>query len=360
MRAKGDTKNRAERAIPFLYRVIIGGLLFLIALFLVLTLRIPSVGGALNAEKQASASGAVVPKFTGLMEADAEEKALALQIGTKTVLGKPSNEPYGTVIAQSPKEGTSVPWHSTISLTVSTGPATVAAPDVSGLIYHDAASAFQDRGFSDISIRRKPSSAPMGTVIDTHPKAFARAATDTKVVLAVSIGPDADADTAPGNYLGLSKKNAQTESAKAGLFLLKKFKEGYSDLYGAGMVMAQSIDPRMPVKAGSEIDMTVSLGGSGKIPAAVTFTEVKTVTLTKGDTYQGGAYAVELTQTGPDGTLYQRTAASGPKAMKFPCTLKISGLTGAESGTLCLYESDGKGGWLPRTSWPVTFPAKAS
>lgn len=356
MRTKQQTNNKADRRVPVIDRIRIGTLLGLIALFLVLSLRIPSVGGGFIQGEHASASGVAVPKFTGLTEADAETKALALQIGTKTVSGRPSNEPYGTVIAQSPDAGTSVPWHTTIRLTVSTGPATVAVPDVSGLIYHDAASAFRNRGFSEITIVRKASSAPMGTVIGTKPEAFARAATDTTVILTVSIGPDAGADTSPGNYLGLSKADARTQSARAGLFLLKKFKEGHSDLYGAGTVMAQSIDPRMPVRAGSEIEMTVSLGGSEKIPASTTFTETKTVTLTKGSTYQGGAYAIELVQTGPDGTVYQRTMASGSKAA-FPCTLAVSGLTGAESGTLCLYESDGNGGWLPRTSWPVTFPA---
>jgi serine/threonine-protein kinase len=58
-----------------------------------------------------------------------------------------SNEPAGTVIAQSPGANTPAPEGSTVTLTVSKGPKTVAVPSVEGLDRESAIAALEDKGF---------------------------------------------------------------------------------------------------------------------------------------------------------------------------------------------------------------------
>jgi beta-lactam-binding protein with PASTA domain/tRNA A-37 threonylcarbamoyl transferase component Bud32 len=114
-----------------------------------------------------------VPDLFGLSQSEAEARiaAAALQVGE--VGSDFSDEPEGTVIAQSPEPGARVDEGSAVSFTLSAGPATVSVPDVlcedkasarseiqgAGLEYQEGSKTFSDEcdGASGVVIEQNPS-----------------------------------------------------------------------------------------------------------------------------------------------------------------------------------------------------------
>ncbi|MHB1855676.1 MAG: PASTA domain-containing protein, partial [Acidimicrobiales bacterium] len=76
---------------------------------------------------------------------------------------------------------------STVVLTVSSGPATVAVPDVTGISQDQAANELGQAGFT-VSVVSEPSSQPQDQVISTNPAAGTQEPKGSTVVLYVSSG----------------------------------------------------------------------------------------------------------------------------------------------------------------------------
>jgi len=93
----------------------------------------------------------------------------------------------GTVLSESPAAGTKVAQGSTVVLTVSSGPETVAVPDVTGISQDQAANELGQAGFT-VSVVSEPSSQPQDQVISTNPAAGTQEPKGSAVVLYVSSG----------------------------------------------------------------------------------------------------------------------------------------------------------------------------
>ncbi|MHB1912754.1 MAG: PASTA domain-containing protein, partial [Acidimicrobiales bacterium] len=98
-----------------------------------------------------------------------------------------NNAASGTVLSESPAAGTKVAPGSTVVLTVSSGPATVAVPDVTGISQDQAANELGQAGFT-VSVVSEPSSLPQAQVISTNPAAGTQEPKGSTVVLYVSSG----------------------------------------------------------------------------------------------------------------------------------------------------------------------------
>ncbi len=98
-----------------------------------------------------------------------------------------NNAASGTVLSESPSAGTKVAQGSTVVLTVSSGPATVAVPDVTGISQDQAANELGQAGFT-VSVVSEPSSQPQDQVISTNPAAGTQEPKGSTVVLYVSSG----------------------------------------------------------------------------------------------------------------------------------------------------------------------------
>jgi len=98
-----------------------------------------------------------------------------------------NNAASGTVLSESPAAGTKVAQGSTVVLTVSSGPATVAVPDVTGISQDQAANELGQAGFT-VSVVSEPSSQPQDQVISTNPAAGTQEPKGSTVVLYVSSG----------------------------------------------------------------------------------------------------------------------------------------------------------------------------
>jgi eukaryotic-like serine/threonine-protein kinase len=134
-----------------------------------------------------------VPSLFGLSQSEAEA-ALAdagLQVGD--VGSDFSDEPEGTVIAQSPEPGTQVDEGSSVDFAVSAGPATVAVPDVlcqdnasarsevqgAGLDYQEGSKTFSDE-----------CGGAAGVVIEQNPSPGTNVEPGTTVTVTISRGPE--------------------------------------------------------------------------------------------------------------------------------------------------------------------------
>ena len=110
-----------------------------------------------------------VPDVIGSAAAAARSalRAAGLKVTTTGVV---SQEPPGTVISQSPRAGAEVRTGSRILLTVSTGPATVEVPDVTGLDETAARSELERAGFA-VRVTDEPTTDPAqdGIVIGQTP-----------------------------------------------------------------------------------------------------------------------------------------------------------------------------------------------
>ncbi|MEN3341777.1 MAG: eukaryotic-like serine/threonine-protein kinase [Actinomycetota bacterium] len=181
----------------------------------------------------------------------------------------PSDQEAGTVTAQDPAAGTSVPEGSSVRINVSKGPTPVAVPGVVGQPIDSASSILQGAGFH-VSTTFVDSNQPANTVIDQSPDANSSAAKGSVVTLTVSKGPRTS--TVP-DVTSLDLGTAEQTLQDSG--------------FRARVVYQDVVDPN---NEGLVLTQTPS-GGSQAKPRA-------TVTLTVGR-YRGGSTTTTTSTTTP-------------------------------------------------------------
>ena len=127
---------------------------------------------------------AVVPPVTGesFEAAQAAVAAEGFRVVRKDVV---SDQPVGTVVAQAPKEGTSKPRGSTVTLSVSAG-AAVVVPDVTGLTSADAREKLEGSGFKvEVQDRLTDDKEQDGDVLEQSPAPGEETVRGSKVTIVV-------------------------------------------------------------------------------------------------------------------------------------------------------------------------------
>jgi hypothetical protein len=161
--------------------------------------------GAQGAGGQGSnAPGTLVPDLVGTTQqaADTTLSGAGLKTGTVTMQAS-SSAPTGTVISESPAAGTSVASGSSVALTVSSGPAQVAVPDVVGNAQSAASSALTSAGLKVGTITNQASNTvAAGNVISESPSSGTQVAPGSAVDLVVSSGSNSG-HTVGGIVIGL-------------------------------------------------------------------------------------------------------------------------------------------------------------
>lgn len=136
-----------------------------------------------------NAVGVTVPSLTSETYAAGAAKLTKLKLVPQRVDITSNTIADGRIIKTSPPSGTKVPDQETISVYVSTGPQTVAIPDVAGQAADDAWSQLTALGLSKGSVTQKDSpDATAGTVISTSPAIGASTELGTTVDIVVSSG----------------------------------------------------------------------------------------------------------------------------------------------------------------------------
>jgi eukaryotic-like serine/threonine-protein kinase len=193
-----------------------------------------------------------VPTVNGLSvaEAVARLKDAGLNANPVEVF---SAKPDGTVIAQDPKPGKSVPEGTTVRINVSQGEKPIAVPDVVGLSYDDAKAALEDEGFT---VRRQDQNSNIqpNTVIDTNPKSGVGLQRGATVTVLVSKGPK---DVPVPEVEGLDEESARTKLETAG-FTVSVSDQPTDDPANDGFVLGQ--DPQAGDRAEPGSSVVIFVG----------------------------------------------------------------------------------------------------
>jgi len=155
-----------------------------------------------------------VPAVTGALYTHA--KKLLEDAGFKVVrLDAPSDTvKAGRVMDQDPNRDSVVPKGTTITLTVSTGPALIAVPDVTNKNQADATNTLQAAGFVVSVTQAVSEKVPAGNVISQNPVGATKLPKGATVTLTVSSGPP---PVKVPNLLCMTRKQAQDALTHAGL-----------------------------------------------------------------------------------------------------------------------------------------------
>lgn len=127
-----------------------------------------------------------VPDVVG-MSAAAARRVLRAAGFSVAIADVPSDEPAGTVIAQSPPAGADLRKGSSVELRVSSGPADVDVPDVTGMDLHAATFQLENAGF-EVRVIDEPTADPAqdGLVIRQTPAGASSATRGAVVTLTVA------------------------------------------------------------------------------------------------------------------------------------------------------------------------------
>lgn len=196
-----------------------------------------------------------VPSVVRLQEDDARQ-ALEAQGFVVNAVRKPSDEAdEGVVFAQDPSAGADAAEGSVVTISVSSGPATVEVPDVVGAS-QQAATQQLDQASLVARPSTVPSSQPQGTVVAQSPSAGEKVERDSPVRINVSGGPGI---ASVPDVRGSSVDDATAELQAAGLGV--QTSEVESD-EAEGTVVSQSPAAGAKVDRGTRVSLSVSKGPS--------------------------------------------------------------------------------------------------
>jgi beta-lactam-binding protein with PASTA domain/predicted Ser/Thr protein kinase len=178
-----------------------------------------------------------------------------LKVAIKAV---PSAAPRDQVVEQDPiptdRGGGKAEEGSTVTLSVSSGPAIVAVPSVIGLSEADATKRLENVGFKVTTMQEFSKTVPRGQVIGTTPPAGTQLSTLQPVSLLVSRG--ANTVLVP-NVVGLSDQAALAALSNAGLSGTEVQKDSTEP---QGKVLSQSPGSGKRVGRGSQVTIFASTG----------------------------------------------------------------------------------------------------
>jgi beta-lactam-binding protein with PASTA domain/predicted Ser/Thr protein kinase len=170
----------------------------------------------------------------------------------------PSAAPRDLVVEQDPiptdRGGGKADEGSTVTLSVSSGPAIVAVPSVTGLSEADATKRLEHVGFKVTTMQQFSKSVPRGQVIGTSPPAGTQLSTLQPVTLLISRG--ANTVIVP-SVVGLNDQAALATLSNAGLSGTEVQKDSTEP---AGKVLSQSPGAGKRVARGSQVTIFASTG----------------------------------------------------------------------------------------------------
>ena len=214
-----------------------------------------------------------LPNVVGSSLSQAGRSLTSAGLTYKVNYKQSSNVPQNTVMSQTPLAGTAVAKGSSVTLTVSSGPAPVTVPNVVDQTVGNAESQLVPLGFS-VATTYVNSSKPNGTVIKQDPTAGTKAAPGSTVTLTVSNGP---ATVAVPNVVGQPLAQAANTLGTAGLQLGNVSYQS-SDTVANGSVISTNPVSGTQVAPNTSVDVVVSSGSASTTTTSSTTTSTTTPT----------------------------------------------------------------------------------
>lgn len=249
-----------------------------------------------------------VPDFTAtanISEARVEEQLAAKGLKLDAREDSDSSEPKGTITKQNPVGGKKVAKGSTVSVWFSTGPQSVAVPDVSNKSQDDAKSILEAAGFKVGNVRTVDNaSIEKDKVVSTDPAANSKQTKGTIITLYISSGMT----KIPDNLIGQPKDTVIEQLKQAGLTQITIESE-YSDSIASGAVTRVEPGVGSTVEAGTAVTIWVSTGKQQiSVPSVVGMGYAGAKSLLE-------SYGFQVTVSGPeDGTVTNMSPTAGTQS----------------------------------------------
>jgi beta-lactam-binding protein with PASTA domain/tRNA A-37 threonylcarbamoyl transferase component Bud32 len=252
-----------------------------------------------------------VPTVVGADQANAEAKLRKEGFRVDTTQ-KTAEQPKGQVIGQDPTGGTKAKKGSTVTLTVSDGPAQVAVPQVVGLTLSSAQGRLRKAGLEGSEREENSDTVAKGRVVSVSPTEGQKVDKGSSVTLVVSSGkPQAQVP----DVVGKSFDEASADLQAAGFKVTRKDKESTDK--DPGTVLAQDPKGGARIDSGSTIALTVA-----KEPSQVAVPDVTgedaaaAVAALSGQGFVIDQQSKDVATPDGDGVVLEQTPTGGKKAKK--------------------------------------------
>jgi serine/threonine-protein kinase len=197
-----------------------------------------------------------VPDVRGQPADRAERTLRGLGFAVRRQEQSSSDVKEGAAIGTRPRAGQQVPRGGRVTLLVSTGPARVTVPDVTGRGRSSAVAALQAVGLGATVSTRQTDQADPGVVIAQEPDGGATAAVGSLVRIVVAAAPPKPATVTVPSVVGLAPSAAQARLQAAGLGAAVTTQE-VSDPSQDGVVVAQDPSGGAEAQPGSTVTLAV-------------------------------------------------------------------------------------------------------
>ena len=190
---------------------------------------------------------------------------------------EPNAAPEGTVFDSSPAPGATVPVNSTVTISVSSGPAPVAVPPVKNLSQDEATRQLEQLGFTNLNtIQEASNSVPAGSVVRTDPPSGQKVALDTRINIYVSTG--AQKVAVPGE-VGKTAAKAKADLESKG-FVVSTLSQ--IDDANVGKVVDQNPGQGVEVLPNSTVTLTIGIKSPSTTTTSTTAEPPTTTSTTTG------------------------------------------------------------------------------
>jgi eukaryotic-like serine/threonine-protein kinase len=212
---------------------------------------------AIAATAFAGVNGTTTVATPGLVGRDAARaKALASASGmTVSVQQRPSPDPVGVVIDQSPDPGAWTSEHE-VKLVVSSGPAPVAVPPIKGETWANAQKQLDEIGFGYAPPLQVYGAVPVNQVISVTPAVGTQIAPDATVKVVISKGR---APVAVADVTGQTFKQAKA-ALEGQHFKVVRGTDAFSNDVPAGKVASTAPNKDVAAPYGSTVQIVMSHG----------------------------------------------------------------------------------------------------
>ncbi|MBU4318625.1 MAG: PASTA domain-containing protein [Proteobacteria bacterium] len=221
-------------------------------------------GSAVNILVSSGPAQVSVPGVTGITQAAAEAAITGADLTVGIISTQNSDTvAAGLIISQTPAAGTSVDEGSAVNILVSSGPAQVSVPNVTGITQAAAEAAITGANLTVGIISTQNSNVvATGSVISQNPPAGTSVNEGSAVNILVSSGP---AQVSVPNVTGMTQATAETVIATASLTVGTVTTQN-SDTVTAGLVISQNPIAGTSVNEGSAVNLVISLGPDTGLP----------------------------------------------------------------------------------------------
>ncbi|HEY7829125.1 MAG TPA: Stk1 family PASTA domain-containing Ser/Thr kinase [Solirubrobacteraceae bacterium] len=272
-----------------------------------------------------------VPALTGLTQTQAVARLSHAGLTASPSQAASATVASGTVISQSPKANSNVKKGTRVSIVVSSGPGSLALPNVVGQTAAQATAALQAAGLKPTTQSQASTKVKQGLVISTDPSAGTELQEGSPVTVLVSSGPQ---QVAVPEVTGSSEAEAKATLKAAGLKLGTVTQQS-SNEQAPGTVLSQSPVSGTQLAAGQAVNLTVA-----QAPKEVAVPEVVGQNETQAAAALGRAgfnpKSVSRTVTDPKqvGVVLKQSPASGNMAPRgATVTIAVGELTQTGSAT---------------------------